>query len=511
MSELETQIENRRAKRTVLNDAGIDVYPHRYEYDAEPAKVHESYGESSAEDLEKADLTMRVPGRVRAIRSHGKTTFLDLHDGRAKLQVMARKNDLGEIDELVLENLDLGDYLGVTGRLIRTRSGELTLQASALKLLSKALRPWPEKWHGLAEKELRYRQRYVDLVVNPDSRRVFEIRAAVIRTLRRFLSERGFLEVETPMLQALAGGAAARPFSTHHNALDMELYLRIAPELYLKRLVVGGLHRVFEINRNFRNEGISMQHNPEFTMLEFYWAYVDYRDLMDLAEEMVTAAVDEVTGDPRLEWKDKTIDFSRPWKRLSMRGALAELAGVDPEALETTEGLLAAHQERGLELTDELRTMAADEEADVRGYGYLMVNLFEEIVETQLVDPTMIFELPVAVSPLSKQNPDDPRFVERFELFAGGMELANAFSELNDPDVQAARFRAQLEAREVGDEEAHQFDADYVRALEYGLPPTGGLGLGIDRLVMLLSGSPSIRDVILFPLLRSSAGTDDDE
>ena len=511
MSELETQIENRRAKRSALTEAGIDVYPHRYDHDAEPSSVHELYGESSAEDLEKADVSMRVPGRVRAIRGHGKTTFLDLYDGRAKLQVMARKNDLGEVDQLVLENLDLGDYLGVSGRLIRTRSGELTLQASALELLTKALRPWPEKWHGLAEKELRYRQRYVDLAVNPESRRVFEIRAVVIRTLRRFLSDRAFLEVETPMLQAMAGGAMARPFSTHHNALDMELYLRIAPELYLKRLVVGGLHRVFEINRNFRNEGISMQHNPEFTMLEFYWAYVDYQDLMDLAEEMVTSVVDEVTESPRVEWRDTTIDFSRPWKRLSMRDALVELGGVDRDELETTEDLLAAHRKRGLELPDELEKMIANEDAAVRGYGYLLANLFEETVEPQLVDPTMIFEFPVAVSPLSKQTPDDPRFVERFELFAGGMELANAFSELNDPDVQAARFRAQLEAREVGDLEAHQFDADYVRALEYGLPPTGGLGLGIDRLVMLLSGSSSIRDVILFPLLRPAAAADDDE
>jgi lysyl-tRNA synthetase class 2 len=391
---------------------------------------------------------------------------------------------------------------------MRTRTGELTLRASALQLLSKSLRPWPEKWHGLAEKELRYRRRYLDLAINPESRRVFEVRAATLAGLRAFLEERGFLEVETPMLQPMAGGAAARPFGTHHNALDMELFLRIAPELYLKRLVVGGLHRVYEINRNFRNEGISMQHNPEFTMLEFYWAYVDYEDLMNMAEEMVCSVVETALGSLELSWRDHEINLAGPWRRLSMRDSLVELGGVGREQLQSVEGLLKAHADAGLELSEDMQSLVAAGNEE-RSFGYLLMNLFEAQVEDQLIAPTIIYEYPVAVSPLSKQVESDPGFVERFELYIGGMELANAFSELNDPDLQAQRFREQLAAREVGDGEAHRFDRDYVRALEYGLPPTGGLGLGIDRLVMLMTGSASIRDVILFPLLRPEAITDE--
>ena len=345
--------------------------------------------------------------------------------------------------------------------------------------------------------------------MNEESRRVFEIRAAVISGLRRFLSDRGFLEVETPMLQALPGGAAARPFKTHHNALDMELYLRIAPELYLKRLLVGGLHRVFEINRNFRNEGISVRHNPEFTMLEFYWAYVDFRDLMQLCEEMVCSVAEAEVGDRELEWRGEPLTFEGPWARYTMRGALEELGGCDPADLDSVEGLERAHAAKQVEIGDDLAKLCSGEDAETRGYGYLLMNLFEELVEDKLQNPTFIYEYPLAVSPLSKGCPDDQRFVERFELYIGGMELANAFSELNDPDVQAERFRAQLAAREVGDQEAHRFDADYVRALEFGLPPAGGLGLGIDRLIMLLSGSPSIRDVILFPLLRPQPDTNE--
>jgi lysyl-tRNA synthetase class 2 len=509
MSELEQQIANRRAKREALEKAGVDVYPHRFEHDLEPAAVQARYAERAAEALEQSPPTLRVPGRVRALRRHGKTSFIDLHDGRAKLQVMLRARDLTPADETVLEHLDLGDYLGVEGTLMRTRTGELTLLAGRLELLSKALRPWPEKWHGLAEREQRYRQRYVDLAVNDESRRVFELRAAVIQGLRRFLIERDFLEVETPMLQVLPGGAVARPFETHHNALDMALYLRIAPELYLKRLVVGGLHRVFEINRNFRNEGISIRHNPEFTMLEFYWAYVDFRDLMDLVEEMLCEVAESVLGEDRPTWRDTPIDLSRPWRRLSVREALTTIGGCDPDGLDSVAGLEREHARAGVEIGEDLASMCRGEDAEVRGYGHLLMSLFEALVEDRLHDPTLVYDYPLAVSPLSKGNPDDPRFVERFELFMGGMEIANAFSELNDPDVQAERFRAQLADREDGRQEAHRFDADYIRALEFGLPPTGGLGLGIDRLVMLLTGSPSIRDVILFPLLRPAPDSDD--
>jgi lysyl-tRNA synthetase class 2 len=511
LSELDQQIDNRRKKRDALAEAGVDVYPTRFDFDLEPLGVHERYGDETAEGLEEAAIELSVPGRVSGIRAHGKTTFLDLSDGRSKLQVMGRRNALTEDAQVVLEYLDLGDYVGATGALMRTRSGELTLMASSIQMLSKALRPWPEKWHGLADKETRYRQRYLDLAVNAESRRVFEIRAATLAALREFLLRRDFLEVETPMLQPLAGGAVARPFSTHHNALDMQLFLRIAPELYLKRLVVGGLHRVFEINRNFRNEGLSMQHNPEFTMLEFYWAYADYGALMEMVEQLVGHVVDTVLGEPTVRWREHEIDFSRPWKRLSVREALAEIGGCPIAGTASIEGLLRLHEEHALELDEHLEGLAAASGADAEqiAYGYLLMNLFEHTVEGALIDPTLIHELPVAVSPLSKQKRDDPRFVERFELFIGGMEIANAFSELNDPDDQASRFREQLAARDLGDQEAHRFDADYVRALEYGLPPTGGLGLGIDRLVMLLSGSPSIRDVILFPLLRPEATSDE--
>jgi len=469
VSELEQQIDNRRHKRESLSDAGIEVYPHRFEYDLEPAEIHREHGEKSAETLTIEGHSLRVPGRVSAVRAHGKTTFLDLSDGRARLQVMVRGKDLPAAGTTVLENLDLGDYLGVEGPLIRTRTGELTIQASTLQMLSKALRPWPEKWHGLSDRETRYRQRYLDLAVNVESRRVFEIRAATLAAIREFLIGRDFLEVETPMLQPMAGGAAARPFKTHHNALDMDLFLRIAPELYLKRLVVGGLHRVFEINRNFRNEGLSMQHNPEFTMLEFYWAYVDYGSLMEMIEELVCEVAAKVVDSSRLSWRDHTVDLARPWKRFTMRQALVELGGFDPGQLETVAGLRQAHEERGFDISEEIVALAAGEAAARQGYGYLLVSLFEEAVEPRLIDPTLIHEFPLAVSPLSKQTPHDDRFVERFELFMGGMELANAFSELNDPDVQAERFRQQLAAREVGASEAHRFDADYVRALEHGL------------------------------------------
>jgi lysyl-tRNA synthetase, class II len=500
MSELESQIQNRREKRDLLAERGIDPYPRRYRYDLEPSEVHARYGDLDAEGLESEGIRVRVPGRVRALRPHGKIAFVDLSDGVQKIQLFLRRNRLDDEQWWLFEQLDLGDLVGAEGVLMRTRAGELTLAVERLEMLAKALRPLPEKWHGLADVEARYRQRYLDLIVTPESRRVFEVRSAVIRHLRSVLDEHGFLEVETPMMQAIPGGAAARPFVTHHNALDMELFLRIAPELYLKRLTVGGLHRVYEINRNFRNEGISTQHNPEFTMLEFYWAYSDYEQLMDFTETLLGGLADAVLGAPAISWRGREISLARPWRRHSMLEAVCELGGVGRATAESASGLETVLRERGAEVPRPA------------SYGKLLAAVFEELVEDRLDQPTFVHGHPVEISPFAKTDPADPRFTERFELYIGGMEIANAFTELNDPDVQAERFRQQLADREGGDEEAHRFDHDYVRALEHGMPPTGGEGIGIDRLVMLLTGSASIRDVILFPLLRPRAdGGDGDD
>jgi lysyl-tRNA synthetase class 2 len=522
VSELDEQIEVRRRKRERLRARGVAAYPARAAYDLEPAEVRARWDEADAATLEADARRLRVPGRIRALRDQGKLVFVDLHDGRAKLQLFVRKQALDEASAALVDDLDLGDYLLAEGTLGRTRAGELSLFTDRLTLLAKALRPLPEKWHGLADVEQRYRQRYLDLVANPDSRRTFEIRAALIAGIRRFLDERGFLEVETPMMQVVPGGAVARPFVTHHNALDLELYLRIAPELYLKRLLVGGLHRVYEINRNFRNEGISSQHNPEFTMLEFYWAYSDYRQLMDLTEELIVALARDVLKDEKLSYKGKTLELHRPWPRWTMAEALSELAAVPLERSATIEGLLEVAAEHGL-LEDvekavgkvfepALRTpaMSETEAPSDPFYGRLLSFLFEELCEEHLDGPAFIIDHPVVVSPLAKQKPEDPRFVERFELYLGGMEIANAFTELNDPDVQAERFSDQLAARDAGDVEAHRFDHDYVRALEHGMPPAGGEGIGIDRLTMLFADRPSIRDVILFPLLRPEAPAADE-
>jgi lysyl-tRNA synthetase class 2 len=501
VSELDEQIRVRREKRERLRAEGVDPYPARAPYDLEPADVHARYGERSREELEAAPLELTVPGRVRSLREHGKTTFLDLHDGRGKLQIYLRRGDLDAGAGLVLDHLDLGDLVAARGPLIRTRTGELTLQARELRLLAKALRPLPEKWHGLADLEARHRQRYLDLAINPESRRVFEVRAAIVSGVRDFLDRRGFIEVETPMMNLVPTGAAARPFVTHHNALDLDLYLRIAPELYLKRLVVGGLHRVYEINRNFRNEGISTQHNPEFTMLEFYCAYADYQELMSLTEELLVELAQNIHGTLSLPWKGGVLELAPPWRRYTMRQAITELGGVGARQLEDADGVAAALAERGAELPAGLAAGRPLDEQE-GAYGRLLMALFEAAAEPHLVQPTFILDYPVEVSPFSKQRPDEPRFTERFELYMGGMEIANAFSELNDPDVQADRFRQQGRARERGDEEAHRFDDDYVRALEHGMPPTGGEGIGIDRLAMLFTDRHSIRDVILFPLMK---------
>jgi lysyl-tRNA synthetase class 2 len=490
MSELEQQIENRRAKRQALEERGIAAYPTRCEYDLEPYELVSRHGESSAEELEALALQLTVPGRVRAIRKQGKLRFLDLSDGREKVQVFCRKNGMSEEAWWLLDQVDLGDILAASGTLMRTRTGELSILAAEVRMLSKAMRPLPEKWHGLSDVEARYRQRYLDLIVTPESRRVFEVRAAVVREIRRYLEGNGFIEVETPMMHSIPGGAAARPFETHHNALDIPLFLRVAPELYLKRLTVGGMHRVYEINRNFRNEGISTQHNPEFTMLEFYWAYSDFEQLMRFTEEMLGHVAQTVTSSDVVVWRDRPLSLSRPWRRYRVSEAVVELGGVAPEVLEDEAQMLAECERRGITVPRPAT------------WGRLLMALFDELVEDQLHDPTFITHYPTDVSPLSKQSPEDERLTERFELFMGGMEIANAFTELNDPDVQRGRFEEQLRAREGGDDEAHYVDLDYVRALEHGLPPTGGEGIGIDRLVMILTGSASIRDVILFPLLR---------
>ena len=447
-------------------------------------------------------------GRVVAIRSFGKANFLVLSDGATRLQAYVRKDALSERDFALFRLLDVGDHVATAGRLFRTRTNELTIWSERIVFLAKCFEPMPEKWHGLTDVETRYRQRYLDLVVSPESRRVFETRSRVLAATRRFLDGRGYLEVETPMMQPIAGGALARPFVTHHNALDLPLYLRVAPELYLKRLVVGGMERVYEINRNFRNEGISTRHNPEFTMLEFYEAYSHCEALMELTESLIEAVADEVLGRRECVFDGETIDLSAPFARTTLRsaaaGAASERLGRDvPEsALRDRAACAALAADLGLEAPPDV------------GAGWIATAIFEHLCEPSLVQPTFIYDFPTEVSPLSKQRPDDPDTVERFELFAGGMELANAFSELNDPAEQRRRFEAQQAARRAGDgrdEEAHAMDEDYVHALEYGLPPTGGEGIGIDRLVMLLTDSPSIRDVILFPLMRPRSAPARDE
>jgi lysyl-tRNA synthetase class 2 len=500
------QIAQRRRKLERLRSRGIDPYPARCTYDLEPAAVVETYGKLSNAELEAAGIALRVPGRVRAFREQGKVVFLDLYDGKQKLQVFIRKSEIDPQSFELLEDLDLGDYLLAEGKLLRTRTGELSIFAQRLELLSKALRPLPEKWHGLVDTEARYRQRYLDLVANPESRRVFEVRSQIVSEIRRFLEARGFMEVETPMMHIIPGGAAARPFITHHHAMDLDLYLRVAPELFLKRLLVGGIHRVYELNRNFRNEGISTRHNPEFTMLEFYWAYADYEQLMDLTEELLVELARKVLGEERLRYQGRTLELlPRPWPRWSMAEALVHLAGATVEEVSSVAGLQALALRRRLELPPELA--AGSEPA----FGHFLVWIFEELCEAQLEGPVFIVDHPVEVSPLAKPKKNAPGQAERFELYLGGMEVANAFSELNDPDLQAQRFREQLVDRGLSEEERMRFDADFIRALEHGMPPAGGEGIGIDRLTMLFTDRTSIRDVILFPLLRPEAETSDGE
>ena len=496
MSNEAEQSGQRRANLAALEALGVDIHPHRFDATHTVTALAEAYQATAATALETTRVETVVGGRIVGIRSFGKASFLVLSDGRSRLQVYLRQDALSARDFAASRLLDIGDHVGVTGHLFRTKTDELSVWASALTFLAKCYLPLPEKWHGLSDVETRYRQRYLDLAVNPDVRRVFEARSRTVAAVREFLTSRGFLEVETPMMQPIAGGALARPFVTHHNALDIDLYLRIAPELYLKRLVVGGIERVFEINRNFRNEGISTQHNPEFTMLEFYWAYVDYQTLMTFTEELLATVARQVTGGTECPFGEHRISFAAPFRRLSLRHAAAEAATVRLGRPVTADDL--RDRTRAAEVAGALHL----EVAPSAGAGKIATAVFERLWEADLVAPTFVYDFPTEVSPLSKQRADDPDTVERFELYIGGFEVANAFSELNDPDEQRRRFEAQLAERATGDDEAHAMDEDYVRALEYGLPPTGGEGIGIDRLVMLLTDSPSIRDVILFPQMR---------
>jgi len=496
MSSQDEQIEQRRANLAELVRLGVDVYPRRFDRRHTIAELVERYGARTHDALEGDRVETVTSGRILAIRSFGKASFLVLSDGLAKVQVYIRQDSLPDHDFRIFKLLDFGDWVGIEGRLFRTRTNEFTIWASRLHFLAKCVLPLPEKWHGLTDVEIRYRQRYLDLIVNPDSRRVFETRSRVISAIREFMVARGYLEVETPMMQPIAGGALARPFVTHHNALDMDLYLRVAPELYLKRLTVGGMERVFEINRNFRNEGISTQHNPEFTMMEFYEAYADYQSLMVMTEELIAHVARSVNGIDAVTFENQEISLKTPYARVSLRDAV-RAAASRRLGREVTDGEL-----RNRDAVATLARQLGIEVAAGHGAGKITMEIFETLCEEDLIQPTFVYDFPTEVSPLSKQKPGDPDTVERFELYIGGFEIANAFSELNDPDEQRRRFAEQLKDRARGDLEAHEMDEDYVRALEYGLPPTAGEGVGIDRLVMLLTNSPSIRDVILFPLMR---------
>jgi lysyl-tRNA synthetase class 2 len=514
----------RKGKLKQIEELGQQPYPNQYVTTHTIPEVRAKYGESTGETLEAERINVSVAGRLMAIRGQGKAGFAHLQQNGERLQIYVRQDAVGDQGFQLYKLLDLGDHIGVTGYLFRTRTGELSVHVETITFLAKAMIALPEKFHGLSDTELRYRQRYVDLFMNTDVREVFVKRAAVLRALRKFFDQRGYIEVETPMMQPIAGGAAAKPFTTHHNALDLDLFLRIAPELYLKRLVVGGLDRVYEINRNFRNEGISTSHNPEFTMLEFYQAYANYHDLMDLTEEIVKFVAKEVNGTTKTTFNDVEIDLGQ-WKRFSMREAIVHFwpsemdAKPDMSDFEDSSQLTAFF--RKIEKYADEKSYSDFDKKTLRHFilgslaqilikqlekgdplGKVIATLFENVAEEHLIQPTIIYDFPLAVSPLSKVKPNEPDWVERFEFYIGGFEVGNAFSELNDPVDQRRRFEAQLTERERGDDEAHQMDEDYVRALSYGLPPTAGEGIGIDRLTMILTGSKSIRDVILFPLLR---------
>ena len=494
MEELNDLLQQRRAKVDSFQAAGVDPFANDFPITDTTAKILQKHENDDQDALEGQSVEYRIGGRIMARRDFGKAAFLQLQDGFGRLQIYVAKNLVGDEAFELFKKFDIGDVVGVAGTPFRTKTNELSLRAGQIRLLTKSLLPLPEKWHGLTDVETRYRQRYLDLMVNPEVREVFRKRSRIVTLIRDFMLQNDYLEVETPMMQPIAGGATAKPFVTHHNTLKMDLYLRIAPELYLKRLVVGGFDRVFEINRNFRNEGISIQHNPEFTMMEFYRAYATYHDLMDFTEELVCHVAEQVCGGLVIPYGDKDVDLTPPWDRLTLKESIVRYGKVDMAVLDDRGQTLAYAKSLGLEPDPAI------------GHGKLLAEIFDEVVEPKLWQPTFITEYPTEISPLSRKNDDNPDVVDRFELFIVGRELANAFSELNNPFDQKERFLKQLEEKAAGDEEAHAMDEDYIRALEYGLPPTAGEGIGIDRLVMLLTNSASIRDVILFPQMRPEAG-----
>jgi lysyl-tRNA synthetase class 2 len=495
MDQLNQLLIQRRKKADELAELNVNLYANDFKPTHHISEVlsSDSAAEvlSDIEDGPNVRASFQVAGRILAMRKFGKASFLHIQDDSGKIQIYIKKDVVGDEIYAQFKKWDIGDIVGFKGKLFKTKTGELTVLADLIKLITKSLRPLPEKFHGLTDVEMRYRQRYVDLIVNPEVRDTFRKRIEIIRLLREFLSNRGFLEVETPMMQAVPGGATAKPFKTHHKALDMDLYLRIAPELYLKRLLVGGFEKVFEINRNFRNEGLSTRHNPEFTMLEFYQAYATYSDLMDLTEEMLSWVTEEVSGSMEVTYQEQVVDLSPPWKRYTMDEALIEVGGVEPDILDDADAVLKLAKEKGIKLEPQA------------GPGKAKTELFELLVEEKLINPTFVTAYPTEVSPLARRNEQNPEVTDRFELFITGREIANAFSELNDPVDQKKRFEKQI-AERGDDEEVHPvLDEDYVRALEYGLPAAAGEGIGIDRLVMLLTDSPSIRDVIIFPHLKA--------
>jgi len=508
MSLEEKIYQERLQKLQRLPELGQEAYPRKFEFTHTIPEILSAYSQKDVEELAAAKVEVRIAGRLMSIRGQGKAGFAHLQQGGAQLQIYVKLDFVGEKGFALYKLLDLGDHIGVRGYLFRTRTGELSIHVEEITFLAKDLLPLPEKYHGLSDVELRYRQRYVDLIMNPDVRNVFVKRSRVVHSIRRFLDGRGYIEVETPMMQPIPGGAAARPFKTHHNTLDIDLYLRIAPELYLKRLVVGGLDRVYEVNRNFRNEGISTHHNPEFTMLEFYQAYADYKDVMEITEQILAQVAQDVNGTTRATFEGNEIDFSR-WERLSMREAIMkywpENAGPRPEMHDFAGASGVAALAQRLNASG-AKHLAVDPNEPP---GKTIAGLFEAVAEEHLIQPTIVYDFPAAVSPLSKNKPGEPEWVERFEVFAGGLEIANGFSELNDPEEQRLRFEHQLAEKARGDDEAHLMDEDYVRALSYGMPPAGGEGIGIDRVTMLLTDSRSIRDVILFPQMRPQKGDEE--
>jgi lysyl-tRNA synthetase, class II len=489
--ELNDQLKVRREKLHNLREQGLDPFGKRFERTHTSKELVELYDGFSKEEIDEKNVTVTIAGRIKTKRGKGKAGFTHIQDLTGQIQLYIRKDEVGDEQYEIFNVSDLGDIVGVTGTVFKTKVGELSIKVTEYQILTKALRPLPEKFHGLKDVEQRYRQRYLDLIVNPETKDTFIARSQIIRSMRRYLDDHGYLEVETPMMHSIPGGASARPFVTHHNALDIPLYMRIAIELHLKRLIVGGLEKVYEIGRVFRNEGVSTRHNPEFTMIELYEAYADYKDIMNLTENLIAHIAQEVLGTTTVQYGDVEVNLKPEWKRLHMVDAIKEYTGVDFWKEMSTEEARQLAKENGIEIKDSML------------YGHIVNEFFEQRVEEKLIQPTFIYGHPIEISPLAKKNPEDERFTDRFELFIVAREHANAFTELNDPIDQRERFEAQLKEREQGNDEAHMMDEDFVESLEYGMPPTGGLGIGIDRLVMLLTNSPSIRDVLLFPQMRN--------